>query len=434
MEKRKEIIILGFALFSMFFGAGNLILPPSLGKSVGNMWIFSSFGFFLTGIGLPLLGILAFTKVGKLENFANKISSKFNTFYTSLLILVIGPLCAIPRTGSVTFEMGVLPLIKLKENSIQFYLIAALVSLIFFGITLFLVLNESTITDVLGKFLTPIILIILALLIIFGVKNSFSIDSDVIIKDMTSASSFSTGFITGYQTMDALASVLFGVLIIRGLEDKGIKDEKVQKKYLYFAGLIAALGLGIIYISLVFLGAKYPQLQNPALNLSTSQITLLLAQIILGKYGKLAIGICVAAACLTTSVGLVALASDWFSKILKISYKKMAFIICSISTLLSIIGLDSILTLSVPILTILYPVTIVLILLNVLGIKHPLVFKTTVFTTLIVSTIITIGQLFNVNMEFITFLPKDFLWTLPTIIVFVITSIYSFRRSQTTFN
>lgn len=433
MEKRKEIIILGFALFSMFFGAGNLILPPSLGKSVGNMWIFSSFGFFLTGIGLPLLGILAFTRVGKLENFANKISSKFNTFYTSLLILVIGPLCAIPRTGSVTFEMGVLPLIKLKENSIEFYLIAALVSFIFFGITLFLVLNESAITDILGKFLTPIILIILALLIILGIKNSFTIKSKIIIENITSISSFSTGFITGYQTMDALASVLFGVLIIRGLEDKGIKNEKIQKKYLYFAGLIAASGLGIIYISLVFLGATYPQLQNPMLNLSTSQVTLLLAQIILGKYGKLAIGICVAAACLTTSVGLVALASDWFSKILNINYKKMATIICIVSALLSIIGLDSILNLSVPILTILYPVTIVLILLNILGIKQVLVFKTTVFTTLLVSSIMTIGQLLNFNMEFISFLPKDFLWTIPAIIVFIVTSLYSFKNSQTTF-
>ena len=238
MNKKKEIIILGFALFSMFFGAGNLLFPPSVGVAVGQSWLPASLGFFLTGIGLPLLGILAFTKVGNLDEFANKVSPKFNSIYSTVLILVIGPLFAIPRTGSTTFEMGILPLFP----NVDHFILALITSVLFFALTLFLVLNESSITDILGKFLTPIILVILSLITILGFTKTLGTPVPTTI----SGSQFSYGFISGYQTMDALASVLFGVIIIRGLEGKGITDVKEQKSYLSNAGFIAAFGLGFI--------------------------------------------------------------------------------------------------------------------------------------------------------------------------------------------
>lgn len=420
MTKKKNILILGFALFSMFFGAGNLIIPPSLGKGVGNFWAISSIGFFITGIGLPLLGILTFTKIGNINHFADKISPKFNIFYLSLLILVIGPLCAIPRTGSVTFEMGILPFFNSLTKS-QFYILSLLISVIFFGITLFLVLNESKVLDILGKFLTPVILIILALLIIFGIKISIMNNFNVNIENLNSITAFSKGFIQGYQTMDALGSILMGVIIVKSLKEKGINDEKEQRSYVIYSGIIAALGLGIVYISLIYLGAVFPQLQNKNLNLSTAQVTLYIAQIVLGKFGKVAIGICVAAACLTTSVGLVALASDWFSKILNISYKKMAILICIMSGILSIIGLDSILKLSIPILIILYPITIVVMLLNIFEIRKK-VFRITVYTTCFVSIVLALAQFLNINFTILS-VPQDFTWVFPVITVFGVTSL-----------
>ncbi|MGL5983278.1 MAG: branched-chain amino acid transport system II carrier protein, partial [Cetobacterium sp.] len=221
MNKSKEILVLGLALFSMFFGAGNLLFPPSLGVQVGSSWISAGVGFFITGVGLPLLGILAFTKCGTLEHFADKVSPKFNTAYITTLILVIGPLFAIPRTGSTTFEMGVLPLI----GSLDPKMMTIVCSLLFFSITLFLVLNESKVTDILGKFLTPIILIILALITLVGILNPIG---EAVVSSIE-GNQFSYGFVSGYQTMDALASVLFGVVIIKGLEMKGIKDSKEQK-------------------------------------------------------------------------------------------------------------------------------------------------------------------------------------------------------------
>ncbi|MGL4970409.1 MAG: branched-chain amino acid transport system II carrier protein [Cetobacterium sp.] len=403
MNKKKEILILGFALFSMFFGAGNLLFPPSVGVAVGQDWFKAGLGFFLTGIGLPLLGILAFTKVGSLNEFADKVSNRFNTIYSTTLILVIGPLFAIPRTGSTTFEMGVLPLFPNTNPTT----IAVLTSVIFFGVTLFLVLNESSITDILGKFLTPIILLILSLITILGITG----DLGTPVQSTISGNPLSYGFISGYQTMDALASVLFGVIIVSGLEGKGITDKNEQKLFLSNAGFIAAIGLGFIYLSLIYLGAQISSIKG----LTTAQTTLTLAQLTLGNIGKIAFGICVAAACLTTSVGLVALASDWFSKLTKISYKKMAIGICLFSAVLSVGGLDYIISLSIPVLVILYPVTIVLILLNIFGIKNHLAFKAVVSITLIIS----IAETFKIDLSFIPLATAGFPWIIPSLIAFV---------------
>lgn len=404
MNKRKEILILGLALFSMFFGAGNLLFPPSLGVAVGQSWLIAGIGFFITGVGLPLLGILAFTKGGSLEEFASKISKKFNTIYLTTLILVIGPLFAIPRTGSTTFEMGILPLIGGMDPKIM----AILTSIIFFGLTLFLVLNESKVTDVLGKFLTPIILIILAFITFFGIINPIGEPVTSVIE----GSQFSYGFINGYQTMDALASVLFGVIIVKGLEGKGVTDSKEQKVFLTGAGFIAAIGLGLIYFSLIYLGAQISSIKN----LSTAQTALMVAELTLGSSGKMAFGICVAAACLTTSVGLTALVSDWFSKLTNMSYKTVAIVTCLFSAILAVAGLDYIISLAVPVLVILYPVTIVLIVLNIFGVENKNSFA---FST-IVTLIISILEVLKFDLSFIPLASSGFAWIIPAIVAFLI--------------
>lgn len=404
MNKRKEILVLGLALFSMFFGAGNLLFPPSLGVAVGQSWFPAGIGFFTTGVGLPLLGILAFTKGGSLDEFASKVSKKFNTIYLTTLILVIGPLFAIPRTGSTTFEMGVLPLIGGLDPKIT----AILTSIVFFGVTLFLVLNESKVTDILGKFLTPIILIILALITFFGILNPIGSPVESVIE----GSQFSYGFINGYQTMDALASVLFGVIIVKGLEGKGIKDSKEQKIFLTGAGFIAAIGLGLIYFSLIYLGAQISSMKN----LSTAQTALMVAELTLGNSGKIAFGICVAAACLTTSVGLTALVSDWFSKLINVPYKMIAIITCLFSAVLAVAGLDYIINLAVPVLVVLYPVTIVLIILNIFGIENKNCFILVTAITLIISIL----EVLKINLSFIPLSTLGFAWIVPAIIAFLI--------------
>lgn len=409
MNRKKEVLILGFALFAMFFGAGNLIFPPSLGIDMGKDWLVAGIGFLLTGVGLPLLGVLAFTKVGRLEDFSVKISSRFNTLYCTALVFVIGPLFAIPRTGSTTFEMGVLP----SFPNVNPLVLSIITSTAFFGITLILVIKESKITDIIGKFLTPVILIILAAIAFLGITGNIGTPVD---KNITGV--FAKGFVSGYQTMDALASVIFGVVIVKGLEGKGIVEEKEQRYFLSGSALIAAIGLGLIYFSLMYLGARVSGVGT----FSTTSAALYLAEITLGSAGKIAFGICVATACLTTSVGLVAIASDWFARFTPISYKMWSVIICVFSGVMAIGGVDFIIKLSIPVLCILYPVTIILILLNVFGVKHVLVYRTATYTTLVV---IILEEVFSKILHvtpvtnFLAKIPmaeSGFVWVVPCLV------------------
>ena len=409
MNRKKEVLILGFALFAMFFGAGNLIFPPSLGIEMGKDWLVAGIGFLLTGVGLPLLGVLAFTKVGRLEDFSVKISSRFNTLYCTALVFVIGPLFAIPRTGSTTFEMGVLP----SFPNVNPLVLSIITSIAFFGITLTLVIKESKITDIIGKFLTPIILIILAAIAFLGITGNIGTPVDKQISGV-----LAKGFVSGYQTMDALASVIFGVVIVKGLEGKGIVDEREQRYFLSGSALIAAIGLGLIYFSLMYLGARVSGVGA----FSTTSAALYLAEITLGSAGKIAFGICVATACLTTSVGLVAIASDWFARFTPISYKMWSVIICVFSGVMAIGGVDFIIKLSIPVLCILYPVTIILILLNVFGVKHVLVYRAATYTTLVV---IILEEVFSKILHvtpvtnFLAKIPmaeSGFVWVVPCLV------------------
>lgn len=412
MNKKKEAVIFGFALFAMFFGAGNLIFPPSLGIATGKDWFLAGIGFLLTGVGLPLLGVLAFTKVGRLEDFSIKISSRFNTLYCTALILVIGPLFAIPRTGSTTFEMGVLPLFPNTDP----FLLSVLSSVLFFGATYLVVIKESKLTDIIGKFITPVLLVILAAIAFFGITGDIGTAVD---KHVTGV--FTQGFVNGYQTMDALASVLFGVIIIKGLEGKGITEGKEQRYFLTCAAFIAAIGLGLIYFCLMFLGSKI----SGAGAFETTSSALYLAEVTLGSAGKILFGVCVAAACFTTAVGLVAISAAWFAGLTRIRYNVWAVIISVFSGVMALGGVDFIIKLSIPVLCILYPVTIILILLNVFGVKDILVYRAATYITLIIITVEVGAQTFGLTgiSEFLKLIPladAGFAWITPCIAGMVI--------------
>lgn len=412
MNKKKEAIIFGFALFAMFFGAGNLIFPPSVGIAMGKDWFSAGIGFLLTGVGLPLFGVLAFTKVGKLEDFSIKISSRFNTIYCTALILVIGPLFAIPRTGSTTFEMGVLPLFPNTDP----FLLSAISSVVFFGATYLVVIKESKLTDIIGKFITPVLLVILAAIAFFGITGDIGTAVD---KHVTGV--FTQGFVNGYQTMDALASVLFGVIIVKGLEGKGITDEKEQRYFLTGAAFIAAAGLGLIYFCLMLLGSKI----SGAGTFETTSSALYLAEVTLGSTGKIFFGICVAAACFTTAVGLVAISAAWFAGLTHIRYNVWAVIICVFSGLMALGGVDFIIKLSIPVLCILYPVTIILILLNIFDVKNVLVYRVATYATLITITVEVGAQTLGFTaisglLKIIPLADVGFAWITPCILGMII--------------
>ncbi|MGL5640995.1 MAG: branched-chain amino acid transport system II carrier protein, partial [Paraclostridium sp.] len=286
----KDIIVVGFALFAMFFGAGNLIFPPFLGVISGESWITGFSGFILADVGLALLAIAAAAKCG---GDVNKILSRSGKTLATIIgvaiMICLGPLLAIPRTAATTFEMGVQPIIG---NSIS----PVIFSIIFFVIVLLLTIRPSKVVDIIGKILTPALLIALAALIIKGVITPLGEISPNTLVDGV----FSTGVSQGYQTMDALGAVALSTIVIASLHNKGYKEDSEKIKLTIKAGIVAGVALCLVYGGLTFLGATISQ-GYAGQDISTiSQTSLIvgITEALLGYPGKVILGIIVALACL----------------------------------------------------------------------------------------------------------------------------------------
>ncbi|MBN2899459.1 MAG: branched-chain amino acid transport system II carrier protein [Clostridia bacterium] len=411
-NERKDYIVVGAALFAMFFGAGNLIFPPALGMLSGDQWLSCILGFALTGVGLPILGVITIAKVGgSLKDFAGRVSPLFATVLGAVIVLAIGPLLAIPRTGATVFEIGISPL---------FPTIPPLaVSIVYFTITLFFVIKPSSIIDKIGKILTPILLLIVGLIIFKGVASPIGAPVPTGIK-----LAFSEGFVGGYQTMDALASVVLGGLILFGLKEKGYTDQKSLIKLTSKAGILAGSALLFIYGGLLFLGATGSGLLSA--ELTKTELIIELTNRVLGIYGQMGICLAVSVACLTTSIGLTAVVGNFFEELTKgkLSYRTIVIATTLFSIVMSVIGVEQIVKLSVPLLVLVYPVTIVLIALNLFGkhIKSDMVFKSMVVGTLFISVFDALGAM-GINIEAMTsiisklpFASAGFAWICPAIL------------------
>ncbi len=354
-KKTTDVIVVGVALFAMFFGAGNLIFPPYMGLMAGTTWKFALLGFLITGIGMPLMGIMAAARAGgTVEHLGNRVNPLFGRVMSIVVILAIGPLLAIPRTCAVAFEMGIRPAFD--------WFHPAFFSVIFFGITLFFALNKSTVIDKIGKFLTPFLFVTLAWIILKGVFSPVGS-----IADTGFERPFGNGFNEGYQTMDTLASIVFAQIVIGALIFKGYANVSEQVKMTSFAGLIAATGLGLVYGGLMYLGATagtvYPQ------DVERTDLLIGITQTLLGGGGKVALGLAVGLACLTTSIGLTATVGDYFSTLAKgkINYTTICVITVVFSGIFATVGVTTIVNIAVPLLVTTYPVAICLIILTLLG-------------------------------------------------------------------
>jgi len=407
MKKKNDVFVFGLAIFAMFFGAGNLIFPPEIGLMAGREWLTASMGFFITGICLPVCGILAFSRVADVNKFANKVSDGFNTGYFTLLILAIGPMLGIPRTGATAYEMGIVPNFG-KVNPL-------LVSAIYFTVVYILVINPSRLINNIGKFLTPVILSILGFIIVKGSIIGLGTPSDKLITQST----FSYGFLGGYQTMDAITSVILGTIIVTGLRGNGYTEEKEQRSMVIKSGLIAGLGMALVYGGLLYLGAMA---SGSGLTMDRAALVMYFATATLGGLGTIALGTCVTVACLTTSIALAAIVSDFFSEKTRFSYKGIALITCVFSAILSATGVGFIVDIAVPILTLLYPVTIILIALNVFKCNNSNIFKSSIYTGLSFSLLEVVSKsgilpgaesIFNL----VPFSSEGFAWLIPTITV-----------------
>ena len=353
------VIVTGLMLFALFFGAGNLIFPAMLGQSAGtNLWS-ASLGFIITGVGLPFITKLAFGFSGKndVQSLASRAHPLFGIIFTVVLYLSLGPLFALPRTGSVSYEIGIKPFLS---NDVGF-LPLLIFTIIYFGIACLLSINPSKMLDIVGKILTPLLLIFIGILIVVAIINPMGeIQSPVV---DYSDNSFFKGFKEGYLTMDTLAGFAFGIIVINAIKDKGITSRKEVLGFCMKAGLIAATLLVIVYASITYVGAtsveKLGQLGNGGDVLAQA------SNHFFGSAGAVLLGLIVIAACLTTSIGLITACATYFNKILPaVSYKSYVVIFSVFSAAVANVGLTKLISITVPVLTALYPVAIVLIVLT----------------------------------------------------------------------
>ncbi|MBN1053298.1 branched-chain amino acid transport system II carrier protein [Clostridium cagae] len=405
-KNTKDIIIIGFALFAMFFGAGNLIFPPFLGHMVGDQYILGVIGFVCTGVGLPLLAIIATTKGdGTFETMASKIGPKFAIIFATILFIAIGPMLAIPRTAATTYELTINPLVPSLSPLISM--------IIYFGINLIFVLKRSTIIDTIGKYLTPALILILTFIIVKGVISPIG---HVVSTDATSV--LSSSFIEGYQTMDALAGLLFASVITTTLRQKKYSDKEILPMTIKSSG-VAIVGLAFIYGGLMYLGAQTSGFDIP--DLSKTGLLLLISNSVLGNIASTLIGTAIGLACLTTSIGLLTAGSSFFEKISngKLPYKINAIAISVISIVIGCLGVDNIVKISSPILSILYPVTITLIITTLADkyITNIRAIRLAVYTSLLFGILEIVP---SINLNFIPLGSLGFAWILPTLIAMII--------------
>lgn len=357
----KDNLYIGFMLFALFFGAGNLIFPPVLGHAAGaNIWE-GMIGFIITSVGLPILGVTAIVKSGNLQTLTNRVHPKFSIVFTIITYLCLGPFLVIPRAGSVAFEMGAVPFLpnELRTHNLSLFIY----TILYFSFNFWLCLNPSKLFDRIGKILTPIILGIIAIIFIQSMLHP--IGAYGVPSQKYEHAAIFKGAIDGYLTMDALSALLFGSVVIAAIKKKGIQDSQKITRITIRTGIIAGVCLGIIYLMLGHLGATSQSLLNSSANggFILTEITTHL----FGNSGSVLLGLVFTLACLTTSIGLITSCSQYFSSIIpSFSYKKWVGILCFISMILANLGLNQIILISVPILAIIYPLTIVLIILSFL--------------------------------------------------------------------
>lgn len=355
----REIVAIGLMLFALFFGAGNMIFPPLLGQEAGiNVWP-ALIGFLLTGVGLPLMGVIAIAKSGDLKTLANRVHPLFAFVFPIILYLAIGPFFGIPRTGTVAYEISVTPFLSKEMAASPMPLI--IYSIVFFGVTLWLSLNPTKLVDRIGKILTPALLLIIA---IFVMKSFITpLGTPALPKEAYSHTPFFKGFIEGYLTLDALAALVFGIVVIDAVREKGITRKTEITKACIIAGTIAALGLAAVYLSLGYLGSTSITLLGPKVN--GASLLSEAAVYLFGDTGIFILGLAITLACLTTSIGLVSSCAQFFSKFHPAwTYKRLVMIISIFSLLVANIGLTQLISISLPVLIIIYPIAIVLIILS----------------------------------------------------------------------
>ncbi|SIR45881.1 branched-chain amino acid:cation transporter, LIVCS family [Aeromonas sp. RU39B] len=406
-----DVLGLGFMTFAFYLGAGNIIFPPLAGFMAGENLLPAMFGFLITAVGLPLVTILAVAKAGNgWAGMTRLLPTGVATVMATAIYIVIGPAFAAPRTGLVAYEMGLKPFLGdagqagLIGYSIVFFVLAMLVSL-----------NQGKLMDAIGKYLTPVLIVLLLVLaggVLLNPQGAMPPASGEYVNHP-----LIKGMLEGYNTMDTLASLMFGALIVDLLRKKDIHDYRSQFKYLAIAGSISALGLSVVYVSLFQLGNTAMGVVSAASNGGVIVSAYVLS--LFGMPGQFILAAIITLACFTTAVGLISACSDYFHHLTGVSYRTLVLIMGVICALVANVGLSQLISISIPVLVAIYPVAVALVLVTFLKQQFAR-------PTLSVRVVLTIAFMFGcldglgaagMKMSAFSFLPlfdKGLAWLLPT--------------------
>ena len=386
---KRDLLVVSVMLFALFFGAGNLIFPPFLGQNAGTHTLAAMVGFLATAVILPVLGVVVVARFDGLEKLGQQVGKRFALVFTLLIYLSIGPGLGIPRAASVPFEMAVAPYLPQGAN---LSLWMAVYSLVFFLVALWLCLSPGKLVNRIGRGLTPAMLTLLTLLFVcFLFRGETQVAQP---RDSYAAAPLLKGFTEGYNTMDTIAALNFGLVISTTLASFGLREKRDRMRYTVLAGLLAGTILALVYAMLSYMGmcssGVYALQDNGAWTLRC------IVYQVFGGTGAVLLAAIFTLACLTTCVGLINSISQYFSTLFaRVSYRTWVFVITFFSLLVCNLGLNMILSISVPVLNAIYPVSIVLILLGLshdLWKRNPFVYPMTVLGTAAVSVLYALGD------------------------------------------
>ena len=359
----KNLLLLGITLFSMFFGAGNLIFPPFLGYEAGTKTLLAFIGFVITAVVFPVLGVVAAARVGGIDKLCEKIHPLFGRLFTLVIYICIGPLLAIPRTAGTSYAMFGFITERAGEGTVQLLLSVGF-SALFFLAAGFIARDPAKLKDVLGKRMTPVLLFLIAAMFVASLLHPELTSGTPTERYATGA--LAAGFVDGYQTMDTLAAMVFGIVIALNIRALGVTDNKLVAATTIRAGFIAGTVLALIYGILAFMGRA--SVVEHAEN--GTDILSALCGVFFGKLGPVVLAAIFFLACFNVCVGLLASCAEYFSENFRaLSFDRWLVVFTVWSFLISIVGLDAIISFSSPILSLIYPVALVIIALNLIPLR-----------------------------------------------------------------
>lgn len=431
--KPSQMLAIGGMLFSMFFGAGNLILPPLLGLQSGTSYMPAMIGFLVAGIGLPVLAIIALALCGGLRELAARVNPVFASIFVALVYLTVGPFLAIPRSASTSFEM-VRPLLP-EDMPISPEIAAVIFSIVFFGIAFLLALHPGLLSNIMGKFSAPLLILLIILLV--GSAIFAPVGGAQAPVEPYTGNALSEGFLNGYQTTDLLAAMCFGIVVAVNVRESGADTPGKTVAAISAAGLIAGFLMGVIYVALGIVGVTMASTLPDATNGATILATA--AEMHFGPAGSVLIAAIFLIATLNVSTALVTCCAEYFNVICpKIPLAGWAAIFASFSCLVSLIGLDAILQFSIPFLDALYPPAIVLVLLGIFRSKTDsvrMIWPCAVLTTAAISVCVSLRDVALPTLwlptDLLPFADMGFAWVVPAIIAAIIGVVWSRAKRAT---